>query len=192
MYRVPRLAIWSTLAIGIILIAIPFVIGLPGKASAGQALLDDLHPLMQPPSVSKTVNYYKNTFVPLGPVSLVAVKASAETPKLITALATQLHMTPGQLNAFLGTSFPATATLLGGLPKLAPVFANVPPGLTHYEPLVRAVNDNVGRYAKVDSLPDLRFFTWILVIPGVLLVLIAGGSMLRNHSRRVEAVPAPA
>jgi hypothetical protein len=190
MYRIPRLALWAILLIGVILIVIPFAIGLPGKASAGQTLLDDLHPLMQPASINQTASYYDNTFVRLGPVSVVAVKASKETPKLIAALATDLHLTPAHLESFLGTSFPATASLLGGLPALSPVFANVAPGLTHYKPLVKAIVASEGNYAKVDSLPDLRLFTWLLVVPGVALLLIAGGSLLSNRRRTVAPVPA--
>jgi hypothetical protein len=193
MDRIPRLAAWSTLAIGLILIAIPFAIGLPGKAGAGQTLLDDLNPLMQPASVNKTVYYYNDTFVPMRPVSVVATRAAQETPKLIAGLATQLHLTQAQLESLLRKDFPATASLLEGLPQLAPVFANVPPGLTHYDPLVKAIKNNVGNFAKVDSLPDLRLFTWILLISGAVLVLIAAGSLRSNRRRdRVAHAPAPA
>jgi len=81
MNRTTRASLWAILLIGVVLIVIPFAIGLPGKASAGQTILDDLHPLMQPASVSKTVYYFNNTFVPLGPVSVGAVRAGTETPK---------------------------------------------------------------------------------------------------------------
>jgi hypothetical protein len=192
MYRVSRPAVWAILAIGLVLIALPFAIGLPGKSSAGHTLLADLNPLMQPASVNKTVNYFDHTFVPMRAVSVVALKASQETPKLITALGAQLHMTPGQLEAFLGKSFPAAASLLTSLPKLAPIFHNVPPGLTHYQPLVAAIQGNQGNFAKVYSLPDLRLFTWILVIPGALLVLIAGATLEMNRRRDRIAAPAPA
>jgi hypothetical protein len=189
MYRVPRPTVWSIFAIGVVLIAIPFATGLPSKASAGHTLLHDLHPLMQPTSVNKTVDYYDKTFVPMRPVAVVARKASQETPKLLAGLAAQLHMTPAQLDSFLGTSFPATASLLEGLPKLAPIFEDVSPGLTHYQPLIKAISGSVGNFAQVDSLPDLRLFTWILVIPGGVLVLIAGGSLVGNRRRRVAPIP---
>jgi hypothetical protein len=192
MNRTTRTFLWPILAIGAALIVIPFAIGLPSKASAGQTMLDDLHPLMQPASVTKTVNYFDNTFVPLRPVAVGAVQAAGEAPKLIGALATPLHMTPTQVKQFLGTNFPATASLIGNLPQLAPVFANVPPGLVHYLPLVRAIQTNVGNYASVDSLPNLRLFTWILVIPGVLLVLLAGWPLVSARRERIAPVPAHA
>lgn len=137
MNRLTRVSLWAIVAIAAVLIVIPFAIGLPSKAAAGQTMLKSLHPLMQPASVNKTVYYFDGTFVPLRPVAVGAVQAAGETPKLIAALATPLHMTPTQVPKFLGTSSPATAGLLQGLPKLAPIFANVPPGLTHYQPLVQ-------------------------------------------------------
>jgi hypothetical protein len=192
MNRTTRVSLWSIIAIAAVLIVIPFAIGLPGKASAGQTMLDDLHSLMQPASVNKTVYYFDSTFVPLRPVAVGAVRAAGETPKLIDALAGPLHMTPIQVQRFLAASFPATAGLLHGLPHLAPIFANVPPGLNHYQPLVKAIKANVGNYAQVDGLPDLRLFTWILVVPGVLLALLAGRMLLGSRRVRVAAVAAPA
>jgi hypothetical protein len=192
MNRTTRVSLWSIVSIAAVLIVIPFAIGLPGKASAGQTMLNDLHSLMQPASVNKTVYYFDNTFVPLRPVAVGAVQAAGETPKLIGALARPLHMSPTQVQRFLATSFPATAGLLSGLPRLAPIFANVPPGLNHYGPLVKAIKANVGNYAQVDGLPDLRLFTWILVVPGVLLALLAGRMLLATRRLRVGAVAAPA
>jgi hypothetical protein len=192
MNRTTRVSLWSIIAIAAVLIVIPFAIGLPGKASAGQTMLDDLHSLMQPASVNKTVYYFDSTFVPLRPVAVGAVRAAGETPKLIDALAGPLHMTPTQVQRFVAASFPATAGLLHGLPQLAPIFANVPPGLNHYQPLVKAIKANVGNYAQVDGLPDLRLFTWILVVPGVLLALLAGRMLLGTRRVRVAAVAAPA
>jgi len=192
MNRTTRVSLWSIIAIAAVLIVIPFAIGLPGKASAGQTMLDDLHSLMQPASVNKTVYYFDSTFVPLRPVAVGAVQAAGETPKLIDALAGPLHMTPTHVQRFLAASFPATAGLLHGLPQLEPIFANVPPGLNHYQPLVKAIKANVGNYAQVDGLPDLRLFTWILVIPGVLLALLAGRMLLGTRRLRVGAVAAPA
>jgi hypothetical protein len=192
MNRTTRVCLSSIVVIGVALIVIPFAIGLPGKASSGQTMLGDLHPLMQPASVSKTVDYFDNTFVPLRPVAVGAVQAGGEAPKLIGALAAPLHMTPTQVTQFLSTNFPATANLLGNLPKLTSVFADVAPGIAHYTPLVKAIQANVGNYAKVDSLPDLRLFTWFLVIPGVLLVLLAGVPLVSARRRRVAAVPAHA
>ena len=52
------------------LVVVPFAIGLPGKTAAGQRMLNDFHPLMQPANVQTTANYYYKTFVPLGAPSI--------------------------------------------------------------------------------------------------------------------------
>ena len=64
------------------------------------------------------------------------------------------------------------------------MFANVPPGLAHYKPLVHVMQANVTNYEKVDSLPSFRLFTWFFVIPGVLLVLLAGWPLLAGLLKR--------
>jgi hypothetical protein len=186
-----RKLLWPVLGIGIFLIVLPFAISLPSKTSHAQTLVDDFHPLMQPAHVAKTVGYYNGTFVPLRPVAAEAVQAGVEVPKLIPALAKQLNMSPAQVQQFLAADFPATAKLLGSLPQLRPVFANVPGGLQFYRPLVRTMQSNVSNFQNVDSLPNLRLFTWFLVIPGVLLVLIGGYGLVAGGAPRLAPSPRP-
>ena len=190
------------LVMGLGLIVAPFAIQLPSRGDAGQTMIDDFHPIMQPDHVSQTVTYYDKVFTPLGEVVpavsagniskfqgyLKGIKAmEPEVPQLVAALAQQLHMTPEQVNQFLGTNFPATAHLLQGLPEIdknfsgllglmsqnEATFARVPAGLTFYKPLVTTMQANVDNYQQVSSLPSFRLFTWFFVIPGVLLVLFA-------------------
>jgi hypothetical protein len=187
-----RKVLWPILAIGVALIVMPFAISLPSKASAGQTMMDNFHPIMQPTNVNTTVDYYNKTFVPLRPVALGGVQAASEVPQMIPALAKPLHMTPAQVQQFLATGFPAMAQLMANLPKLVPVFTKVPPGLDHYLPLVRTMQNNVGNYAKIDSLPNFRLFTWFFVIPGVLLVLLAGWPLVTERRGRAVVAPAPA
>jgi hypothetical protein len=169
---------WPVLIIGIVLIAMPFAMSMPNKAGAGQTMLDNFRPIMQPASVKKTADYYYNTFVNLRPIAQAGPQLAGESPKLVATLAQQLKMSPTQVQGLLVAQFPATAGLLGGLPQLLPVFANVSPGLDHYKPLVDVMQANVTNYQKVDSLPSFRLFTWFFVIPGALLVVFAGVPLL--------------
>lgn len=173
-----RKLLWPILVIGILLIVAPFAISLPSKASAGQAMLDNFHPLMKPSNVATAANYYNNTFVPLRGVAVGGVQAADESPQLIDALAKQLHMTPAQVQQFMGKNFPAMSQLLTSLPQMKPVFAKVPAGLTYYKPLVTTMQANEANYAAVDSLPNFRLFTWFFVVPGALIVLLAGAGLL--------------
>jgi hypothetical protein len=191
--RQPKLFLWPVLVIGVALIVLPFALSLPSKASHGQTMMDQFHPIMQPAAVTKTVNYYNQTFTPLRPVAIGGVQAAGEVPKLGAALGSALHMTPTQVQQFLGKDFPALAGMLASLPKLTPVFSNVPPGLDHYLPLVHTMQANVTNYASIDSLPNFRLFTWFFVIPGVLLVLLAGWPLVtERRTRPVAPAPAPA
>ncbi len=169
-----RKVLWAVMVIGILLVVAPFAINLPGKASAGQKMIDNFHGIMQPGAVKQTVDYYNNTFVPLGSVAQGGVQAAAEVQQMTTGLASALHMTPAQVQQFLGSNYPAMAKLLGSFPQLVPIFKNVPPGLDFYKPLVTTMNNNVHNYKEISSLPNFNLFTWFFVVPGALLVILSG------------------
>ncbi len=185
-----RKAFWPILVIGVLLIAMPFAISLPSKASDGQRMLNAFHPIMQPASVKETVALYHNTFVPLGPVAVGGVAAASETTQLFEGLASGLHMTPAQLQTFLGKNYPAMAKLLASFPLLVPVFSQVGPGLAHYLPLVNTMQSQVKNYAAIDSLPNFNLFTWFFVVPGILIVLFALMGLGLFQRRRTITIPA--
>jgi hypothetical protein len=164
---------WPILIIGILMVVMPFAISMPSKTSAGQAMLNDFHPMMQKASVKVTVGLYKSTFEPLLPVAQGGIAAAGETTQMMTGFATALHMTPTQMSTYLGSKYPALAQLLASFPQMVPIFKNVGPGLNHYKPLVNTMQANVTNYAKVDSLPNFNLFTWFFAIPGVLISLFA-------------------
>jgi hypothetical protein len=165
-----RKVLWPILVIGLALVIVPFAMGMPGKTAAGQRMLNDFHPLMQAASVQKTANYYNNVFVPLGNVA-TQFTAAASNPQM------QKQLTP----------------LMPMLKPVLPVFEQVPGGLRWYEPLVTTMQANVSDYASVDSLPNFNLFTWFFVIPGALLMLLAGWGLWHEHELSVHrAHPTPA
>ena len=186
---VSRKLFWPILVIGIMLIVMPFAVSLPSRASAGQKLLNAFHPVMAPASVKESVSFWKNTFEPLGPVSAGSAAAGNEAPALLTGLSEGLHMTPAQLEAYLGKNYPAFAEMVTSLPKLAPVFSQVGPGIDHYRPLVKTMSDQVANYAAVDALPNFNLFTWIFVVPGALLVIFALFGLGLFQRRKVVSTP---
>jgi hypothetical protein len=179
------------LVIGALLVIMPFAISLPGKASAGQKMINAFHPIMAPAHVAKAVSYYDNTFTPLKGVALGAGAAAAELPGMLGAMGKAFHMSPVAVEHYLATGFPAMGGLLGALPKLSGVFAAVPAGLAFYKPLVQTMQAQVHNYQQIASLPNFNLFTWFFVIPGVLLIIVSLAAMLGGRraaqSRSVAA-----
>jgi hypothetical protein len=175
---------------------------MPSKAADGQEMLDAFRPVMDPGTVKLTVDYYDNVFTKLRPVALAMNEDTVatftgygkgigavqkESATLAPALGQALGRSPAQAQQFLGQQFPATSQLLASLPQLSKdfggllaimgpnvkVFARVPPGLDHYEPLVRTMESQVGNYESVDSLPPFGLMAWAFVAIGVVLVVLS-------------------
>jgi hypothetical protein len=201
-----RKVLWAVFVIGLALVIAPFAFGLPGKSAAGQRMLDNFRPIMQPNQVQVTANYYDQVFVPLGKVTpMLNAQTLAkfqgymkgfggmqtDTAKLVPLLAQALHMTPAQVQKMMATQLPSMAAMLQNLPTMqrdfggllgtmqgnTDIFSQVPAGLKHYQPLVTTMQANVNNYKQVNSLPDFRLFTWFFIIPGALLILLAGAGL---------------
>src|SRR5690348_298559 len=212
-FTVTRKVLWCVLVIGLALMVAPFSLSLPGKAAAGQRMLDGFQPIMQPAQVKTTADYYNNVFVPLGKVTPMMSARNlakfqlyikgfagmrADSAKLVPLLAQTLNMTPAQVRQMMATQLPAMSEmlrqltpmqrdfggLLGTMQGNVDIFAQVPAGLNHYRPLVAAMQANVDNYKQVNSLPDFRLFTVFFIVPGVLLVLIAGVGLFGNPFAR--------
>jgi hypothetical protein len=182
-----RKLLWGVLVIGIALVVAPFAISMPSKTAAGQRMLNDFQPIMQPDQVKTTAYYYDQVFTPLGKVvPAMSAKNVARFEAYVAGLKS-VRLTPAQ-TAQIQRQFPELARMFQGMPVMLKdfdrliglmkaneqIFAQVPAGLRHYEPLVRTMQGNVGNFRQVNSLPDFRLFTWFFVVPGGLLLLLAG------------------
>ncbi len=179
---------------------------------------------MQADQVQKTADYYYNVFVPLGKVAPAINEQTVakfngyvkgfggvqtDAQKLVPALAQAMHMTPAQVQAFMGKQLPSMAAMIANLPTMQKdfsqfigmmqantgVFSQVNAGLAHYKPLVDTMQGNVNDFKSVNSLPSFRLFTWFFVVPGLLLFLIAGYGLWYEHREHVHitrAHPTPA
>jgi hypothetical protein len=197
-----RQTMWGVLAIGVVLIAAPFAIGLPAKAHGGQKMIDAFEPIMEEGNVETTAEYYYSVLVPLGNVVPAMTQENIDrfngylagfgalgidAEKMVPALASAMNMPEQDVQAFMGAQFPAMTQTLQGLPQMGEdftgllrlmeanvgIFEQVPADLDHYEPLVTTMQAEQENYDKVASLPDFRLFTWFFVIPGLLLLALA-------------------
>jgi hypothetical protein len=167
---------------------------------------------MQPDQVKTTAYYYNQVFTPLGTVTpmmsaqnLHKFKAylngfggmQTDAAKLVPLLAQALHMTPAQVQALMSKQLPTMAAMLRNLPAMqrdfggllgtmnrnVGIFSQVPAGLRHYQPLVTTMQANVDNYRQVNSLPSFRLFAWFFIVPGALLMLIAGYSLFGGWTK---------
>jgi hypothetical protein len=167
-----RKLLWPVLAIGVLLIVLPFAFQLPSRTAAGDRMMKDFQPLMSASHVRQTADYYNNVFVPLGTVA-TRFTGAASNPQM------QKQLTP----------------LMPMLQPVIPVFRQVPAGLAWYKPLVTTMQGNVNDFKSVNALPAFRLFTLFFVVPGVLLVLIAGFGLWEARLEQVHlhrAHPTPA
>jgi hypothetical protein len=207
-----RKLFWAVFAIGLALVIAPFALGLPSKSAAGQRMLNGFQPIMQPDQVATTARYYNDVFVPLGTVTpMMSAQNLAkfqtymkgfsgtqqDAAKMVPLLAQALNMTPAQVEQLMATQLPAMSAMLQNLPAMqrdfnsllgtmqenVGIFSQVPAGLQHYQPLVTTMQANVDNYKQVNSLPDFRLFSAFFVIPGVLLILIAGYGLFWTRFR---------
>ena len=194
-----RKMMWAVLVVGVAMIIAPFAMGLPDKADGGQKMIAAFAPIMTEENVQTTSDYYYDVFVPLGDVVpamsqenidrfkgyIAAFDAlGVDVEAMVPALAEATGMTPEQVQGFMGEQFPAMTQMMQALPQMqedfkglmglmganVAVFAEVPGGLEHYQPLVTTMVEQRVNYDKVASLPDFSMFTWFFGIPGVLLV----------------------
>ena len=166
-----RTLLWPVLAIGALLVVLPFAFQMPSRTAAGDRMMKDFQPVMGAAHVQKTADYYNKVFVPLGTVA-TQFTGAATNPQM------QAQLKP----------------LMPMLQPVIPVFRQVPAGLAWYKPLVTTMQANVGNYSSVSKLPSFKLFTWFFVVPGVLLVLIAGFGLWeeREHIHVHRAHPTPA
>jgi hypothetical protein len=201
---------WGVLVIGLVLIIAPFAIGLPGKASDGQKMIDAFEPIMEEDNVAQTVDYYDNVFVPLGDIVPAMSQENidlfngylagiggmgTEAQALVPAFAEATGMTEEQAAEMMATNFPAMMQMMQGLPQMQEdfegllglmganvgIFERVPPGLDHYLPLVETMEAQRTNYDSIAGLPDFRLFTWFFVIPGVLLLGLGAAGLLAGR-----------
>jgi hypothetical protein len=220
-----RKLLWAVFVIGLALVIAPLATSLPSKANAGERMLNGFQPIMQPDQVQTTALYYDQVFVPLGRVTpLMSARNLAtfqgyrkgfggmqgDAAKLVPLLAQALHMTAAQVQVLMSKQLPTMSAMLRNLPAMqrdfggllgtmqqnVGIFSQVPAGLRHYKPLVTTMQANVDNYKQVNSLPSFRLFAWFFIVPGALLILLAGyglfGGWTRTKVAAHHAHPTPA
>jgi hypothetical protein len=131
---------------------------------------------------------------------------SADMQAFMARFATQMHMTPVQLQAYLGKHYPAMAQMLAALPEMqsrmggmvgtmsrdVAGFAQVSPALKHFQGLVAVMQRNVGNFAQANKFQPMGLLPWYFVAIGALLIVVSAGLLFaeRRPAARLAAIPA--
>jgi hypothetical protein len=146
MLRSPRAGGAAAVVVGLLLLVLPLALSLPGKAADA----DQLNANLKPVYTQALVDNAKGALGTIG-----AMGAEMQT-KMLPALATQLKMSPEQLQAFLGSNFPATAKALQTMPA----------SMGRFNGLVNVFDRNLGNYNTLKPVGLARI---------VLIMMVAGG-----------------
>lgn len=162
----PRAGAIVALVLGAALVVLPLVMSLPQKAADA----DQLNKNLQPVYTQALIDQSKQTLSTLG-----AMGSEMQT-KMLPALATQLKMTPDQLNAFLGQNFPATAASLTGFSAT----------MERFQTMVTAFETNL---ANFDTLKSVKFvpIVWTMIGGGVVIFLLGGVALFAGRREPTTA-----
>ncbi len=144
--RSPKAGGAVAVVVGLLLVLLPLALSLPGKAADA----DQLNANLEPVYTQKLVD---NASAALGTIGAMGTEMQAT---MLPALATQLKMSPEQLQGFLGANFPATAQALQTMPA----------SMGRFNGLVKVFDENLGNYETLKP---------VALAPLILMMMVAGG-----------------
>jgi len=158
----PRGSAVAVTVTGAALIAIPLILSMPHKASYADTLNDNLKPVYSQQLITQASSSL---------TTLTAMGTEMQT-KMLPDLATQLKMTPEELNVFFAQNFPDTSAALAGLPASMGRFQN----------LVATFD---GRLSDYNTLKPVSFvpIVWFMIGGGTALFLLGGAGVLITNKR---------
>ena len=161
MLRSPKAGGTAAIAAGLLLLLAPVALSLPAKAADADQLNANLKPVYTQALVTNAT----------GALSTIGAMGNEMQTTMLPALATQLKMTPKELQTFLGSNFPATAQALQTMPA----------SMERFNGLVKVFDENLANYNTLKPVGLANLILILMVIGG----LVAGlGALTRLKSRR--------
>jgi hypothetical protein len=159
----PRGSAVAVTVVGAALIAVPLILSMPHKASYADTLNDNLKPVYSQQLITQANSS----------VTTLSAMGTEMQQKMLPDLATQLNMTPEQLNTFMGQNFPATSAALAGLPQSLGRFQNL---VTTFD----------GRLSDYNTLKPVSFvpIVWFMIGGGAALFLLGGAGVLITSKKK--------
>ncbi len=155
--RSPKAGGATALVVGLLLLVLPMVLSLPGKAADADQLNANLKPIY-------TQALVDNAKKGLGTIGAMGTEMQTT---MLPALATQLKMSPEELQTMLGTNFPATAKALQTMPA----------SMERFNGLVKVFDENLDNYETLKPV-GLAQLILILMVSGGLVAALGAVSFV--------------
>ncbi len=159
--RSPKTGGAAALVLGLTVVALSIFLSLPGKSADA----DKLNANLKPVYTQSLVDNSKASLATIG-----AMGAEMQTT-MLPALATQLKMSPAQLQAFLGSNFPATANALQTMPA----------SMERFNGLVKIFDNNLSNYNTLKPVGFARIILIMMLASG--LTALLGAALVINRRR---------
>lgn len=160
MLRSPKAGGTAAIVAGLLLLLAPVALSLPAKAADADQLNANLKPVYTQALVTNAA----------GALSTIGAMGNEMQTTMLPALATQLKMTPEELQTFLGSNFPATAQALQTMPA----------SMERFNGLVKVFDENLDNYNTLKPVGLANLILILMVIGG----LVAGLGALTVLKRR--------
>ncbi len=162
----PRGSAVAVTVAGALLIAVPFALNMPHKASDADTMNENLKPMYNQELITQAS----------GALTTLSAMGTEMQQQMMPDLAAQLQMSPEELNAFFAQNFPDTTAALAGLPQ----------SMGQFQDLVTRFDQRLGDY---NTMKPVEFvpIVWFMIGGGAALFLLgAAGVVITSRSGRRE------
>lgn len=158
--RSPKAGAKAAIVVGLLLLIAPIALSLPAKAADSDQLNANLKPVYTQALVTNAT----------GALTTIGAMGNEMQTAMLPALATQLKMTPDQLQSFLGSNFPATAQALQTMPA----------AMERFNGLVNVFDKNLANYNTLKPV-GLERLIQILMVAGGLVATLGALTVLKRQ-----------
>lgn len=152
-------SLWVLVALGIGLIAAPFVFQMFSRAPKGAEMMDEFTTIETRPRVQTMQGYFSSMAIGEGSIRLGIIPA--------------LHDEAGLTDEQIAEQFPAVSELHDNWITI----------INEMTPMIGAMSDNVDNYEAIKALPPFTLFPFFFVLPGVIVAALAGLALRRERPR---------
>jgi hypothetical protein len=161
----------TAVGLGVLMVVVPLVLSLPGKADAADTMNSNLKPVYTAELVAGAKQ---------GLAGMQAMGTELQT-KMVPALAQMLHMSSAQVQGYLAQNFPTVTAAM----------ASMPATLGRFQTMVSTFDGSLDNYDEAKG-TSLLPIVWMLLAAGLLVAGTGGYVLLQGRAQVSVAAPRPA